>query len=164
MHLGVFVLGTGNHSAGWRYDGAATSNLDLSVTQEIARIAERGKFDLLFISDGLVMDAGDHPSFLCRFEPTTLISVLSGFNPACRARRHGLDQLWRALSRRPHLCLDRPHQQRPCRVERGYQLGCQGGAKFQPRAAYGSRAALRASPTNSSMSSPGCGIAGTMTR
>jgi FMN-dependent oxidoreductase (nitrilotriacetate monooxygenase family) len=77
MHLGVFVLGTGNHSAGWRYEGAAVSNLDLSVTQEIARIAERGKFDLLFISDGLVMDPGDHPSFLCRFEPTTLISVLS---------------------------------------------------------------------------------------
>jgi N-acetyl-S-(2-succino)cysteine monooxygenase len=77
MHLGVFVLGTGNHSAGWRYPGAAISNLDLSVTQEIARIAERGKFDLLFISDGLVMDPGDHPSFLCRFEPTTLISALS---------------------------------------------------------------------------------------
>ena len=77
MHLGVFVLGTGNHSAGWRYEGAAVSNLDLSVTREIARTAERGKFDLLFISDGLVMDPGDHPSFLCRFEPTTLISVLS---------------------------------------------------------------------------------------
>jgi FMN-dependent oxidoreductase (nitrilotriacetate monooxygenase family) len=77
MHLGVFVLGTGNHSAGWRYDGAATSNNDLSVIQEIARIAERGKFDLLFVSDGLVMNPGDHPSFLCRFEPTTLISVLS---------------------------------------------------------------------------------------
>jgi len=77
MHLGVFVLGTGNHSAGWRYDGAATSNNDLAVIQEIGRIAERGRFDLLFISDGLVMDPGDHPSFLCRFEPTTLISVLS---------------------------------------------------------------------------------------
>ncbi len=77
MHLGVFVLGTGNHSAGWRYEGAAVSNNDLAVTQEIARIAERGKFDLLFISDGLVMDPGDHPSFLCRFEPTTLISALS---------------------------------------------------------------------------------------
>lgn len=77
MHLGVFVLGTGNHSAGWRYPGAAASNLDLGVTQEIARIAERGKFDLLFISDGLVMDPGDHPSFLCRFEPTILISVLA---------------------------------------------------------------------------------------
>jgi FMN-dependent oxidoreductase (nitrilotriacetate monooxygenase family) len=78
MHLGVFVLGTGNHSAGWRYEGAAVSNNDLAVTCEIARIAERGKFDLLFVSDGLVMDPGDHPSFLCRFEPTTLISVLSG--------------------------------------------------------------------------------------
>src|SRR5262245_36788246 len=77
MHLGVFVLGTGNHSAGWRYEGAATSNNDLAVIQEIARHAERGKFDLLFVSDGLVMDPGDHPSFLCRFEPTTLISVLS---------------------------------------------------------------------------------------
>jgi FMN-dependent oxidoreductase (nitrilotriacetate monooxygenase family) len=73
----VFVLGTGNHSAGWRYEGAATSNNDLAVIQEIARQAERGTFDLVFVSDGLVMDPGDHPSFLCRFEPTTLISVLS---------------------------------------------------------------------------------------
>src|SRR5262249_27093994 len=77
MHLGVFVLGTGNHSAGWRYEGPAISNNDLAVIQEIARPAERGKFDLVFVSDGLVMDPGDHPSFLCRFEPTTLISVLS---------------------------------------------------------------------------------------
>src|SRR2546428_7151326 len=77
MDLGVCVLGTGNHSAGWRYGGAATSNNDLAVIQEIARHAERGKFDLLFVSDGLVMDPGDHPSFLCRFEPTTLISALS---------------------------------------------------------------------------------------
>ncbi|MGE5270028.1 MAG: LLM class flavin-dependent oxidoreductase [Thiohalocapsa sp.] len=78
MHLGVFVLGTGNHSAGWRYEGAATSSCELPVIQEIARIAERGRFDLLFVSDGLVMDPGDHPSFLNRFEPTTLISALAG--------------------------------------------------------------------------------------
>ena len=26
MHLGVFVLGTGNHSAGWRYEGATTTS------------------------------------------------------------------------------------------------------------------------------------------
>ena len=43
MHLGVFVLGAGNHSAGWRWDGAAVSNNDLAVIQEIARIAKRGK-------------------------------------------------------------------------------------------------------------------------
>src|SRR3984893_10503173 len=77
MHMGVFVLGTGNHTAGWRYEGAFTSHIELPVMQEIARIAERGKFDLLFISDAMVMDPTDHPSFLCRFEPTTLITALS---------------------------------------------------------------------------------------
>ena len=77
MHLGVFVLGAGNHSAGWRWEGAAVSNNDLAVIQEIARIAERGKFDLLFVSDGLDYEQGDLPSFMCRFEPTSLISVLS---------------------------------------------------------------------------------------
>jgi N-acetyl-S-(2-succino)cysteine monooxygenase len=77
MHMGVFVLGTGNHTAGWRYEGAAASHIELPVIQEIAGIAERGKFDLLFISDAMVMDPTDHPSFMCRLEPTTLISVLS---------------------------------------------------------------------------------------
>src|SRR5271165_3992721 len=77
MHLGVFVLGTGNHSAGWRYEGAFTTHMELPVMQEIARIAERGKFDLLFISDSMAMDPTDHPSFMCRFEPTTLITALS---------------------------------------------------------------------------------------
>ncbi|HXP04538.1 MAG TPA: LLM class flavin-dependent oxidoreductase [Stellaceae bacterium] len=77
MHMGVFVLGTGNHSAGWRYEGAFRTHMELPVMQEIARIAERGKFDLLFISDSMVMDPTDHPSFLCRFEPTTLITALS---------------------------------------------------------------------------------------
>jgi len=76
MHLGVFWLGTGNHSAGWRWEGAATSNFDWSVVAAGARTAERGKFDLFFISDGLAFDAGDHPSFANRFEPTTLIAAL----------------------------------------------------------------------------------------
>jgi len=78
MHLGVFVLGTGNHMAGWRMDGAFTSHMELPAMQEIARIAERGKFDLVFISDSMVMDPTDHPSFMCRFEPATLITALAG--------------------------------------------------------------------------------------
>ncbi len=77
MHLGVFVLGTGDHSAGWRYDGAFTTSCSLSVMKSIAQIAERGKFDLFFLSDGLAMDVNDHPSFLNRFEPLTLLSALS---------------------------------------------------------------------------------------
>src|SRR5215471_9041445 len=77
MHLGVFVLGTGNHSAGWRQDGAFTSGCSFPVMKAIASTAERGKFDLFFISDALMMDPGDHPSFANRFEPLTLLSALS---------------------------------------------------------------------------------------
>ncbi len=76
MHLGVFWLGTGNHSAGWRYEGAAASNADWSVVSNGARIAERGKFDLFFISDSLASGPNDHPSFITRFEPTTLVAAL----------------------------------------------------------------------------------------
>jgi len=77
MHLGVFVLGTGNHSAGWRMEGAFTSGCSLPVLRNIASTAERGKFDLFFISDGLLMETNDHPSFVSRFEPLTLLSALS---------------------------------------------------------------------------------------
>src|SRR5436309_487917 len=77
MHLGVFVLGTGNHSAGWRWEAAYATSCSCAVMQSIASIAERGKFDLLFISDSVVMDPGDHPSFVNRFEPMTLLAALS---------------------------------------------------------------------------------------
>jgi FMN-dependent oxidoreductase (nitrilotriacetate monooxygenase family) len=77
MRLGVFVLGTGNHIAGWRYPGAFASFQSLSVVQEIARTAERGKFDLLFVGDGLSADVNDHPSFTARFEPITMLAALA---------------------------------------------------------------------------------------
>jgi N-acetyl-S-(2-succino)cysteine monooxygenase len=77
MHLGIFVLGTGNHTAGWRYDGATTSNCSLPVMRTIAATAERGKFDLFFLGDNLAMDPQDHPSFIHRFEPMTVLSALS---------------------------------------------------------------------------------------
>jgi FMN-dependent oxidoreductase (nitrilotriacetate monooxygenase family) len=77
MHLGLFVLGTGNHTAGWRMEGSFQTSLSIPVMTRIAQIAERGKFDLFFISDSATMDPGDHPSFLNRFEPMTLLSALS---------------------------------------------------------------------------------------
>ncbi len=77
MHLGIFVLGTGNHTAGWRHEGATTSNRSFPVMQAIAQTAERGKFDLFFLGDSLIMDVKDHPSFIDRFEPMTVLSALS---------------------------------------------------------------------------------------
>ena len=129
-------------TSGWRYDGAATSNDQLSVIQEIARTAERGKFDLLFVSDGLVMNPGDHPSFLCRFEPTTLISVLAPSPPISDSvpRSHPVTAS-RSTSRgfSPRSTTSAmavlPGTSSPAPTH--------GSTQFQPRRANGARASLR---------------------
>jgi N-acetyl-S-(2-succino)cysteine monooxygenase len=77
MHLAVFWLGTGNHSAGWRMDGAFDSHCHWPYAEAAVKIAERGKFDLFFISDSLASSGGDHPSFQTRFEPTMTAAALS---------------------------------------------------------------------------------------
>jgi len=77
IHLGVFVLGTGNHIAGWRYPGACDTFQSLAVAQAIARIAERGRFDLLFLGDGLSADPMQHPSFTARLDPVTMLASLA---------------------------------------------------------------------------------------
>ncbi len=77
IHFGVFLLGTGNHTAGWRYPGADQTFLDIRVLQRVAAIAERGLFDFLFLGDGLAANLGNHPSYTCRLEPMTLLSALA---------------------------------------------------------------------------------------
>jgi len=77
IHFGVFLLGTGNHTAGWRYPGADRTFLDIKVQQRVAAIAERGLFDFLFLGDGLSANLRSHPSYTCRLEPLTLLSALS---------------------------------------------------------------------------------------
>jgi FMN-dependent oxidoreductase (nitrilotriacetate monooxygenase family) len=77
MHLGLFVLGTGSHVAGWRHPGAMTSFQDFAEVQEIARIAERGRFDLIFMGDNLYADPAAHPSYTVRLEPLTMLAALS---------------------------------------------------------------------------------------
>ncbi len=77
MHLGLFLLGTGSHIAGWRYPGACDSFQDFSAMREIAAIAERGRFDLIFLGDNLYADPLAHPSYTARLEPLTLLSALA---------------------------------------------------------------------------------------
>jgi FMN-dependent oxidoreductase (nitrilotriacetate monooxygenase family) len=77
IHFGVFLLGTGNHTAGWRYPGADRSFLDIKLLQRVAAIAERGLFDFLFLGDGLSANLRNHPSYTCRLEPLTLLSALA---------------------------------------------------------------------------------------
>jgi FMN-dependent oxidoreductase (nitrilotriacetate monooxygenase family) len=77
MHLGLFILGTGSHVAGWRHPGAMTSFQDFDQVQEIAHIAERGRFDLIFMGDNLYADPGAHPSYTVRLEPMTMLAALA---------------------------------------------------------------------------------------
>src|SRR4051812_29248043 len=85
MHIGLFLLGTGSHPAGWRYPGAYDSFTDLEVILDIAQTAERGKFDFLFMGDHLNADLTGHPSFTNRLEPLSLFSAI-----AMRTSRIGL--------------------------------------------------------------------------
>lgn len=77
MHLAIFWLGTGNHSAGWRMPNATFSNSEWSFVETAAQTCERGKFDLFFVGDAVTMQLDLHPSFITRFEPTTLLAGLS---------------------------------------------------------------------------------------
>ncbi|MBV8193076.1 MAG: LLM class flavin-dependent oxidoreductase [Alphaproteobacteria bacterium] len=77
MHLGLFILGTGSHVAGWRHPGAMKIFQDFAAVQQIARTAERGRFDLFFMGDNLYADPGAHPSYTVRLEPLTMLAALA---------------------------------------------------------------------------------------
>lgn len=77
MHLGLFILGTGSHVAGWRWPGALTDFTDLAAIRRIAETAERGRFDLIFMGDNLYADPGSHPSYTLRLEPLTMMAALA---------------------------------------------------------------------------------------
>ncbi|RNB90418.1 LLM class flavin-dependent oxidoreductase [Brevibacillus fluminis] len=78
LKLGANLSGVGNSMFHWRHPDMPTdASVSLSFYQEQARIAEQGKFDLLFIADGLYINEKSNPHFLNRFEPLTILSALA---------------------------------------------------------------------------------------
>lgn len=78
MSLGVFLMGAGHHIAAWRHPNTPHNGYEnIDFYKQLAKISERGKLDMLFISDALSLTEKSHPSELVRFEPLTLISALS---------------------------------------------------------------------------------------
>ncbi|MFB7156311.1 LLM class flavin-dependent oxidoreductase [Lysinibacillus sp. NPDC056232] len=78
MKLGVFLMGTGHHIASWRHpDVPSDASESIAFFQHIAQVAEAGKLDMLFLSDGLSFNHLSHPAELVRFEPLTLHAALS---------------------------------------------------------------------------------------
>ncbi|WP_198912687.1 LLM class flavin-dependent oxidoreductase [Acetobacter musti] len=74
MHLGLFLLGTGSHVAGWRYPGAIDRFTDIEAVRKTCQLAEAGKFDFIFMGDNLHADVTTHPSYAARFEPMTMLA------------------------------------------------------------------------------------------
>jgi len=70
-HFNVFMRGSGHHSAAWKHpDSRPKDDLDLDYYAGIARIAERGLFDSLFMAD-------NYSGLGRRLEPFTLLSALA---------------------------------------------------------------------------------------
>jgi len=77
MHLGLIVLGAGNHVAGWRMPDAQFGSENFPLLRGIAEAAERAKLDLLFFADAVNTGLNAHPGMMVRLEPLTLLAALA---------------------------------------------------------------------------------------
>lgn len=79
LRLGANLNGVGNSISFWRHpDIPINASVSLDFYKKQALTAEEGKFDFLFIADGLFINEKSNPHFLNRFEPITLLSALAG--------------------------------------------------------------------------------------
>lgn len=77
LHLNAFLMSTGHHEASWRLpESNPFAATDVNHYAELARTAERGTFDSLFLADSpqLNGDVGRRP--LGVLEPLTLLTAL----------------------------------------------------------------------------------------
>lgn len=85
LRLGAFLQATGHHVSAWLHpDTDADAGHNLEHYKGLARTAERGKFDLVFVADspGGYADFTDEATFrqnakAAHFEPVTLWAALS---------------------------------------------------------------------------------------
>ncbi len=85
MHLGAFLPYCGHHLAAWRHPNTPPEGgINFRYYSKLAQIAERGKFDLMFLSDGVgirnhyeTKDELSRYGRVVNFEPLTLLSALS---------------------------------------------------------------------------------------
>src|SRR4051794_19274075 len=111
MKLGLFIRPGGHHIACWRHPRAqADAGVNFPHFVEMAQLAERGLFDMLFSADNHTVwtvseSAIERVHYSNWMEPYTLLSALSGYTKksgsfAPRARASSSLMGWRASSRR----------------------------------------------------------------
>jgi FMN-dependent oxidoreductase (nitrilotriacetate monooxygenase family) len=82
LRLGAFFMIPGHHVAAWRHPEAQANNvLKFDFYKKLAKTAERGKFDMIFLADGYAAGrlsaAATDKTVTVRPEPFTLLSALS---------------------------------------------------------------------------------------
>ncbi|MGW1075970.1 LLM class flavin-dependent oxidoreductase [Streptomyces sp. NPDC002537] len=85
MRLGAFLYPTGYHVAAWRHpEVPADAGVNFAHYAELARTAERGTLDFLFLPDSSAMRGADMPvlsraaiRYVAQFEPLTLLGALA---------------------------------------------------------------------------------------
>ncbi len=85
LRLGAFLYPTGHHIDAWRHpDAQADAGSNFAHYVELAQLAERGKFDLIFMADGVGTRGTDIEAlsrtatrYVAQFEPITLLSALA---------------------------------------------------------------------------------------
>lgn len=81
LSLGAFFMIPGHHVAAWRYPNVAADHiLNFEFIKQQALVAERGKFDMLFLADGVsagYQSTGFEQQSSLSFEPYTLLSGLA---------------------------------------------------------------------------------------
>ncbi|MEU6061020.1 LLM class flavin-dependent oxidoreductase [Streptomyces sp. NPDC047097] len=78
LHLNAFLMNAGHHDAAWRHPRTRPDRVtDVRYFQELARTAERGKLDSVFLADGLALWGQVAHNALGGFEPLTLLSALA---------------------------------------------------------------------------------------
>ncbi len=78
LKLGFILHGVGRTWTDWRHpDADVGASTSLSFYTRQARLAERGKFDFLFVADSLSITEKSSPHYLNRFEPLTILSALA---------------------------------------------------------------------------------------
>ncbi|MFB9328730.1 LLM class flavin-dependent oxidoreductase [Paenibacillus aurantiacus] len=79
MKLGAFFNLPGHHVASWRHPlTAADRTLDLAYLQELAQLAERGKFDMIFFADVLgLRPSGNQSASAIKLDPLIILSAIA---------------------------------------------------------------------------------------
>jgi FMN-dependent oxidoreductase (nitrilotriacetate monooxygenase family) len=78
LHFNAFLMGCGHHEASWRLlESNPFAHLDLAHWANLARIAERGTFDSVFLADAPALwgEVRHRPGGL--LEPTVLLTALA---------------------------------------------------------------------------------------